>query len=1068
MNTKITILIIEDEQIVAVDIKNRLEYLGYQVAGIGVSYTEALSLAKNKHPDLVLMDVKLKGKTNGIETASVLKEKFDIPVVYVTAYADSETLMKIKETEPFGFITKPFDDKELMGVIETALHKFHMEKILKEKEEKFRSLFNGINDAIFVHPLKEKGFSHFIEVNEIACTRYGYTKKEFLQLTPQDISAPSDAQLRGSRQGRNKLMQKGKLTFEAQHITKEGKQFPVEISSSVFQFKNEKVILSVARDITNRKRAQQHIEHLNSLLKAVRDINQFIVKSNNLGKLLKDACNSLMHTRSYLGCSIALIEDKKGKVAFKAQSGKFEFSHNWSVTENGKGEVPECVKNVLESGKIYIIENIENCNTCEYRGININEPCCVITVPMKQKEQIKGILHVVLQKGGSIENEEKGLLLEVSSDLVFAWDKYKTEEKLLENEENYRHLYENMTIGLYRTRPDGQIVIANPALVEMLGYDSFDELSKRNLNKNGFTSQSDREKFMKFISEKGQINGFESAWKRKDGSIIQVRESAKVFKDKKGRVEYYEGTVEDITELIQAEKMVKERRMYLETILNAAPDAIVTLDRNHKIRDWNTAAEKMFGYTQNEVIGKDIDDLITDPESLKEAKKITSQILQGDYIPPKETVRSNKNGKPVNVILSGAPIIVDGQLIGVIGIYTDIGDLVKTKKEKEKVHSQLIQAQKMEAIGILTGGIAHDFNNMLTAIQGCTELVMHRIDDDDPSQRELKEVLSASRRAADLTRQLLLFSRKQPMEYSPLNLNKCIEDLQSMLYRLIGEDIDVHTEFSPDLWTIWSDRNTIEQVIMNIVVNAKDAMPQGGRLNIKTKNIVLDEEDCKDLTDAYPGKFIYLSLEDTGIGIDEDTLPHVFEPFFSTKGPAKGTGLGLSVVYGIIKEHNGWINVYSEPGKGTAFKIYIPAVDVEPEEEMKKLVYETDLKGNGETILIVEDDKNVRKFAEKALKQHGYQIYSVVNAEQALDIFEKVKDDLDLIFCDVVLPDKTGIKLIEEILEKKPEIKIVLTSGYTDHRSQWPVIQEKEYTFVQKPYSFNDLLGAIRDKLDSD
>ncbi|MFO7890312.1 MAG: PAS domain S-box protein [bacterium] len=1066
MNDKFTLLIIEDEQIVAADIKTRLEYLGYNVAGIGVSYAEALSLAKNKRPDLVLMDIKLKGKTNGIETAAVLKEKYDIPIVYVTAYADRETLMKIKETEPFGFITKPFDDSELMGVIETALHKYQMEKKLIEKEEKYRSLFNGINDAVFVHLLKEKGFSHFIEVNKIACTRYGFTKKEFLKLTPEDISAPSDAELRGSTRARKDLLQTGKMTFEAEHITKEGKRFPVEISSTIFQLKDEKVILSVARDITTRKRAQQQVEHLNSLLKAVRDINQFIVKSDNLEILIKDACISLMHTRSYLGCSIGLIDENSKRIMLKVQAGRFDFNQSWSVTVAGRGLAPGCVKTVLKSGDIHIVKNTSNCDNCECRCSDIKEPCTVVAVPMKQNKQIYGILLVAIERGVKIDKEELGLLREVASDLMFARDKFRTEEKLRENEENFRHLYENMTIGLYRTQPDGKIVIANPALVEMLGYDSFEELSKRNLNENGFVSLSDREKFMKIISEKKQIKGFQSAWERKDGSIIQIRESAKVFKDKDGNIEYYEGTVEDITELKKAERMIEERRTYLESILNAAPDAIITLDEKHKIKDWNAAAEKMFGYTRNEVIGKDIDDLITDPDSIKEAKKVTSRILKGEYIPPTETVRNNKNGKPVYVILSGSPIIVDERLVGVIGIYTDIGDLVRAKNEKEKVQSQLIQAQKMEAIGILTGGIAHDFNNMLTAIQGCTELVMHRIDENDPSQRELKEVLSATRRAANLTSQLLLFSRKQPMEYFPLNLNKCIKDLQSMLYRLIGEDIEVHTEFSPDLWTIWSDRNTIEQVIMNIVVNAKDAMPYGGRLNIKTQNIVLDEESCKELSDAYPGKFICLSLEDTGIGIDENTLQHIFEPFFSTKGPAKGTGLGLSVVYGIIKEHNGWINVYSEPGKGTAFKIYIPAVDVEPEEDMEKLISEVDLRGGGEKILIVEDDKNVRKFTEKALRQNGYRIYSVVNAKKALDIFEEVKDDLDLIFCDVVLPDKTGIILVKELLEKKPELKVILTSGYTDHRSQWPIIKEKKYPFLQKPYSLNDLLTSIKNELE--
>jgi len=322
----------------------------------------------------------------------------------------------------------------------------------------------------------------------------------------------------------------------------------------------------------------------------------------------------------------------------------------------------------------------------------------------------------------------------------------------------------------------------------------------------------------------------------------------------------------------------------------------------------------------------------------------------------------------------------------------EIKEREQAEEEKEKLQAQLLHAQKMEAIGILAGGVAHDFNNILQTIQGHTDLAMMKVDEADPLYRDLKQIDLSAGRAANLTRQLLLFSRRQPMEFTPINVNTTVDNLLKMLNRLIGEDITIKTELDPDLWTVQADAGTIEQAIMNLTVNARDAMPEGGEITIKTENVHVDKKYCKTYTYARPGKFVCLTVEDTGIGMDKETIERIFEPFFSTKGPGKGTGLG----------------------------------------------------------------------------ENGYVIYEAASAEEAIDIFEKESGNFDLIFSDVVLPDKGGLELIDQLLSRKGELRVLLSSGYTDHKSQWPVIRERGFRFLQKPYALTDLLQAIKDAIGQD
>lgn len=400
---------------------------------------------------------------------------------------------------------------------------------------------------------------------------------------------------------------------------------------------------------------------------------------------------------------------------------------------------------------------------------------------------------------------------------------------------------------------------------------------------------------------------------------------------------------------------------------------------------------------------------------------------------------------------------------GAIIACEDISERVHAEREKQNIQTQLLQAQKMEAIGVLAGGIAHDFNNLITAIQGFTDMAMLRIEPENPLYMDLQEVRVASKRATELTQQLLLFSRKQPMEFASLDINATMDGLLKMLHRLIGEDISIGTDLQPNLWTVWADVGNVEQVIMNLVVNARDAMPEGGKLTIKTENVVLNEAYVKLMPEARSGKFVRFVLSDTGVGMDAATLQHIFEPFFSTKGMGKGTGLGLSVVYGIVKQHDGWVNVYSEPGQGTTFKIYFPAITAKADATNKEAIPINKLEGHGERILVVEDARSVREFASKALRRNGFEVFEAETMEEAIRVFDKEKANFDLILCDVVLPDGSGVDLVDVFLARNKDIEVILSSGYTDQKSQWPVIKERGLTFLPKPYSFVKLIQVVHE-----
>ena len=516
-------------------------------------------------------------------------------------------------------------------------------------------------------------------------------------------------------------------------------------------------------------------------------------------------------------------------------------------------------------------------------------------------------------------------------------------------------------------------------------------------------------------------------------------------------------TSQDITERKNAEEALLQSEKEKDLILSSVNEVVLFQNRDFEIVWANRAAADYLGLDTDELKGRHC-----------------YYVWQGCTNPCDDCQMFNvfKTGRmelfekptPDGRIWSrmGYPVMDDaGNVIGLVQVMLDITERKKAEQDKQKIQEQLLHVQKMEAIGTLAGGIAHDFNNLLTAIRGSLDLALQAIGENHPVYEELEEINIATTGATDLTRQLLLFSRKHLTQFDYLDLNKLIAGLLKMLHRLIGEDIGIVTILEPDLWTLYGDPGTLEQVILNLTVNARDAMPNGGQITIQTDSVHLSEMDCEMIPEAYPGDFIRLSVSDTGLGIEKKNIDRIFEPFFSTKGPTKGTGLGLSVVYGIVKDHKGWINVYSESQKGCVFKIYLPGKNIKVMKQPKKKTTIQNLAGNNERILLIEDERCVREFTTRALERNGYQVLVAEDASKAFEIFRKNGKKIDLVLSDVVLPDLSGVQLIEQMKKEQKDLKFMLTSGYTDSKSQWSVIQDRKIPFLQKPYALIDLLEAI-------
>ena len=566
----------------------------------------------------------------------------------------------------------------------------------------------------------------------------------------------------------------------------------------------------------------------------------------------------------------------------------------------------------------------------------------------------------------------------------------------------------------------------------------------------------------------------------RDGTECPIADSASPIRDKNGEVLGVVLVFRDVTEEKEAERVIRynerqlrilndelERRVEERTsemrqaltTLDASDDGALIFDPETLVHTYvNEGMARQLGYEREELLGKT--PLYFKPEYDEDSyREILGPIVRGELRSHRfTTVHRHRDGYDFPVEVNLQYVAPEGEKPRFIAIVRDI-------TERQQLEEQLRQSQKMEAIGVLAGGIAHDFNNLLTAINGYSEIVLKKMPVSDPLHHNVEEIRAAGDRAAALTTQLLAFSRKQVMKPVVHNLNDVITNIEKMLRRIIRENIDLKTVLDPDLGNINADPGQIEQVIMNLVVNARDAMPDGGRLTVETQNIYLDEDYASEHIEVTPGPFARMTVTDTGAGMDERTQSQIFEPFFTTKGVGQGTGLGLSTVFGIIKQSGGDIRVYSEIGHGTIFKIYLPCVD-KAVEKLRWAETGDDLTGT-ETVLLVEDEEVVRNLVREILATNGYTVLEAANGPEALSRCESYNGPIHLLLTDMIMPGMSGPELRDEVATLRPGIRVLFMSGYTDDSIMRNGTLDLDMSFIEKPFTPDSLSGKIREVLEA-
>jgi two-component system, cell cycle sensor histidine kinase and response regulator CckA len=625
-------------------------------------------------------------------------------------------------------------------------------------------------------------------------------------------------------------------------------------------------------------------------------------------------------------------------------------------------------------------------------------------------------------------------------------------------EESYRSFFEQNVAGVFRASLDGHILDLNESCAGMFGYATSDEARTHRLHEVA-SSGEDVDYLLQRVQEKKTLDNFELELRRRDGQMLRVLASASLLEQDRDLPPLVGGTLVDITRWKRAEETLRQRAHRFRVMLEKSSDAISLVDSTGNVLYSSHAVSPIFGYDLDERIGQNVFEFVH-PEDAAQVLSTFGKLVQRPFASISTQLRyRHKDGSWRWIEALGTNLLDDASVQGVVINYRDM-------TEQRRLQEQLIQAQKMEAVGAVAGGVAHDFNNLLTAILGYSDMILEKAAPNSALHRYSMQIKQAGERAASLTRQLLAFSRLQVMAPKVLDLNAVLSEMSRMLRRVIGENIRLNVVTVPALGRVKADPSQIEQVIINLAVNARDAMPQGGELTIRTANEAIGESVAEDKIMVRSGAYILLEVSDTGYGMDSETRARAFEPFFTTKERGKGTGLGLSTVYGIVKQSGGYIWLSSEPGKGASFKIYLPSVN-EAVSTAKAPEASACDPGGAETILLVEDENAVRALLRRVLRSKGYRVLEAVRGEEAVAICQSYQERIDLILTDIVMPKMSGHDLAHHASSLHPESKLLYMTGYAGAKIGSARLLDMGAQFIQKPFSADTLTQKIRAVLDA-
>jgi two-component system, cell cycle sensor histidine kinase and response regulator CckA len=887
-----------------------------------------------------------------------------------------------------------------------------VEEALRESEEKYRSLVDGANEAILV---VQDGLVKFVNLRAVEVA--GYSGPDILDKPFPEFVYPDDRAMVVDNYTKRMKGEPAPARYEFRLLAVDGSATWVEINTVQIDWDGKPASLIFLTDITERKQAEQKLRESEEKYRSLVD-----------------------------GADEGILVAQDGKLKF-VNHRLAEFS-GYSESELLAKPFPEFIhpddRGMVVDNFVKRMKGESAPSRYEFRMLTADGSAKWVEITI-----------------AGIEWNHRPAVLSFLADIT---ERKQAEQKLRESEEKFSKIFKTSPDSVTITRlSDGTYLEINQNFTDTTGFTPEEVLGRSSLPGGValWTTAEDRDRMVAGLRAHGEVIGMEAPLRMKNGAIRTALLSARILEINGEKCILT--IARDITERKLAEEALRESEGKYRSLVDGANEAILVA-QDGMLKFVNHKAAELSGHPEPVLLAKPFPEFIHPDDRAMVVNNYVKR-LKGEPVPSMYEFRLlsvDNSAKWVEI----NTVVIDWQgKPATLNFLTDISGRKCLEKEKEKLQSQLLQVQKMEAVGTLAGGVAHDFNNILTAISGYATLAMGNIDESNPAHRDLKQISLAAAKAAGVVRQLLLFSRKGHMEQVPMDPNAAIIRMLKMLDRIIGEDIVIETRLEKELWSILGDEGNIEQVLMNLAVNAKDAMPRGGKLSIKTENVTIDKEFCRKFNEARPGRFVCLSISDTGTGMDELTKEHIFEPFFTTKEVGKGTGLGLSVVLGIVQQHRGWINVNSEPKHGATFNVYFPAISAKSEQQSKKESPLAPLQGKGERILVVEDHADVREIAKQMLEVNGYSVFPVSTAQEATELFEKENGNIDLVFCDVILPDSVGTQLVEELM-KRWKFGVILTSGYTDEKAHWDFIKENKYLFLHKPYTMHALLQAVKDVLE--
>ena len=887
---------------------------------------------------------------------------------------------------------------------------------LKEKEALYRTLFESAGDAIII--LKD---SSIVECNQRTLELFGYSRIDLMGLTPSEISPPNQSNGQTSIALADRYIKRAlageSLTFDWQHQKYDQTVFDAEVNLVKIDTAKGPLLQASIRD-ASRKKADEI---------ALRESEE---KYRTLLEISGDGYYEV---------------DLKGNFIF--------FNHAFSRMLG------------------YSFEELKNKNYAEFTDPeNVKQAFRDFTWVYKTRTPARGLQWKIVRGDGNTIDIEvsvalmrdqrgepvgfRGLVQDIS-------DRKKAEAAIKQSQENYKSLYDNALFAMFRTTiDDGRILEANEVFMRLFGYENREDMFKRCKTSERYMDPEARRKFISMLKEKGRVDSFVAEIISEDGVAFWVDISAKIYPDEG----YMEGAFIDITDRKRAEAALLESERRYRELFNSISDFIVTHDPEGRILEVNPAICHAMGYTKEELEGSYIVDFVLPEFRDLVQKYYLKTIMEKGYAEGVFVVQA-KDGSERYLEYSNTLVKKKGQVLYVLCSNRDVTDRIQAQRQLKRMQEQLLQSQKLEAIGTLASGISHDFNNLLQAISGYVQLLINRGSLNPEDHRYLLQMDLAARRGADLVQRLLTFSRKVKPELRPLDLNRQVSETAAVLERTIPRMITIETILADDLPWINGDEAQVEQVIMNLGTNARDAMPDGGKLTFETQKLIVTDDESAP-AGLGPGQYVHLRVKDTGEGMDDNVLGHIFEPFFTTKEVGQGTGLGLSTVYGIIEGHGGIITAQSKPMQGTIFDLYIPALEESPApEDDVQLEFEA-AHGGKERLLVVDDESAILEVANEVLGSRGYDVVTAQSGEQALAIFEKDPDNFDLVLLDLGMPGMGGHRCLEAMLEIRPKMKIIIASGYADNGQVQAVMNSGAAEFIRKPYRLASLLDQVRHVLD--